>query len=93
MNGKPETLAERAADAGMDAMKSFLAEGGAGIEHLVIILQINDGPPDEPDMVTAGSGIENEKELIALLTEHLVGAAREIGIHVDLIPIKTVGQG
>lgn len=90
---EPENLVERAASAGMDAIRERLSESGSDIKKLIILLQITDAPDGEADEVTAGSNVGDERELIATLAEHLVMAAGEIGIHVDILPVAIKGQG
>lgn len=90
---EPRNLVEHAADAGITAITAYLAHHDAKVQRLLIVLDASDLPPGEQDCVSAGSGIEDPKEVIAMLAGHFIGAARAIGMQVELIPIATKPQG
>ena len=76
---------EHAADAGLVAIREHLAHADAEIAEVLILLHINGAPTGEEDTVTAGEGIEDAKDMIALLAGHFIGAARQVGLRVDLV--------
>jgi len=93
VSSEPRNLVERAADAGMDAIREHLAHADANVDTLLVLLTIKGAPTGEPDTVSAGHNVEDAKELIALLGSHFIEAARQVGMRVDLVPIQTKGQG
>jgi hypothetical protein len=86
-------LVEHAADAGLQAIEEALAHADAKVERLMIVLVATDVPTGEPDAVTAGQGIDDATDLVALLTSHFISAARAVGLDVQLIPVQKTGQG
>jgi hypothetical protein len=90
----PRNLVEHAADAGLKAIKEHLAHADAEIEEAIILLHINGAPTGEQDSVSAGEGVEDAKDLVAFLAGHFIGAARQVGLRVDLIAMdKPPPQG
>jgi len=90
---EPRFLTERAADAGIQAIAEYLAHADAKIERLLIVLDVDKTPGDEPDSVTAGSGIEDPRDLIAHLVSHAAAAGRQIGLRIDILPVERPKQG
>jgi hypothetical protein len=90
---EPRNLVEHAADAGMQAIAETLAHADAEIEQVLVVLVAKDVPTGEPDSVTAGHGIEDATDLVALLTSHFISAARAVGLDVKLVPVQRMGEG
>jgi hypothetical protein len=90
---EPRNLVEHAADAGIQAIAAHLAHADAKVKTLLIVLDAEDVPEGELDCVTAGSGIEDPRELVAMLAGHLAGAGRQIGLKVQIIPLEKMGEG
>jgi hypothetical protein len=82
---QPTNLVERAADAGIEAITAHLAHADAKVANLLILLRIDSAPAGEPDAVTAGTEIEDARDLVALLGAHFVEAGRQIGLRIDLV--------
>jgi hypothetical protein len=90
---EPRNLVEHAADAGIQAIAAHLAHADAKIKTLLIVLDAEDVPEGEVDCVSAGSGIEDPRDLIAMLAGHLAGAGRQVGLTVQIIPVEKIGEG
>jgi hypothetical protein len=90
---EPKNLVEQAGDAGIQAIHEHLAHADAKVESLIILLTIDSAPEGEPDTVTCGTEIEDEKALIAMLGAHFIQAANAIGVQVNLVPIQGRPQG
>jgi hypothetical protein len=92
---EPQNLAERAADAGMSAIHEFLGEAfpGAEAEQIIILLRTKDGPSSEPDSVTAGHNVRDARDLLASVMSYLIQAAAQVGLEIQLVPVRKIGQG
>jgi hypothetical protein len=90
---EPRNLVEHAADAGIRAIEAHLAHADAKIKSLLIVLDAEGVPEGELDCVSAGSGIKDPRDLIAMLAGHLAGAGRQVGLRVEIIPLEKIGEG
>jgi hypothetical protein len=90
---EPRNLVEHAADAGLKAIQAHLAHADAEVVEVFILLHAANVPSGEPDTVTAGDGFDDARDLVAFVAAHFVGAARGVGLRVDIIPMETIGEG
>jgi ABC-type branched-subunit amino acid transport system substrate-binding protein len=90
---EPTTVVELAANAGLDAISTALGANGARVEKALLLLAAEGLPDGVLNACTAGSGVDDAHDLIALLTSHLVHAAARIGVRVDVVPMGVRGEG
>ena len=90
---EPRYLVERAADAGIKAIAEVLAHADTKIERLLILLDAETTPGDEPDSTSAGVNVEDARDVVALCVLHATSSARQIGLKIDLLPIHGRPQG
>lgn len=89
----PRNLVERAADKGLEAIAAELAHADVEVERALVLVVAGAGvPAGEPDAATCGSGVDDPRELIALLASHLISAGRQVGLTVQLLPVEKIGR-
>lgn len=84
----PKTLVERAADSALDAVRQVLTDGQATPVHCFVLIRADDVPEGEQNCTTAGSGYEDEVELIAALYEFFAEGMKALGKEVALVPLN-----
>jgi hypothetical protein len=89
----PRNLIEHAADAGLVAIREHLAGADAEVKEVLILLHATNLPKGELDTVSAGDGFEDARDLVAFMAGHFIGAARQVGLQVELVPVEKIGEG
>lgn len=94
VGNEPSSRVGEAADSAIKAIENYFHDAGLEIDHLLIILKAVSVPEDELDSVVAGQGIGDPRQVVALLGTHFMGAAEQVGLQVQMIPMqRPPGQG
>jgi hypothetical protein len=90
---EPRNLVEDAIWAGVRAVEAQLQAADARLVNVFVLVRADGVPSGEPDTGTGGDGFEDAKDLVSHLAVHFIAAAESVGLQVQLIPMKQVGEG
>jgi hypothetical protein len=90
---QPQDLVSATANAAFEEIDRYLAHADARCVKALLLLEIEGQPAGEATDVSAGHNIESHMDVLALMAGHLVAAAGELGIQIDLLPVQGRPQG
>lgn len=90
---RPHDLVSEAAAAAFEAIDEHLAHADARCVKALLLLEIEGQPTNEATDVAAGHCIGDPKEVVTMLAGHLVAAASQLGVKIDLMPVHRRLEG
>ena len=91
-SGSPRTIVEYAAADAIEAATARLEIEGAELKQMLVII-VAEKTGEVWDAVTAGTWIEDPKDVFALLIGQAVGVGRQLGLSVKVATMQSFGQG
>lgn len=89
----PITAVDAAADKAMRTIESSLAACGAGVRHMLVLIDAVDVPDGEGNATLAGFGYGDPRDLLAELLTHAEEVGGKLGITVNVIVPQARNQG